>query len=67
MKMYISGQGKMGYLSGFKPAPAETDSKFEAWDTENNQVMTILTRSTTKEISENFMIYDTAKEIWDNA
>jgi hypothetical protein len=67
IKMLISGQSKMGYLTGTKVAPASTDPRFEAWDTENNQVMTILTRSMTKDISENFMLYDTAKEIWDDA
>ncbi|XP_060973285.1 uncharacterized protein LOC133038863 [Cannabis sativa] len=66
VKMYMKGRGKMGYLTGEKKAPAETDSTYETWDAENSMVMAWLVNSMEEEINSNYMCYPTAKELWDN-
>ena len=64
--MYIRGQGKIGYITGDKKAPAANDSMFDKWDAENSMVMTWLVNSMEEDISSNYMCYTTAQELWDN-
>lgn len=64
IRMYIWGQGKIGYLTGDKQAPAK-DATCATWDAENSLVMTWLVNSMDKDISSNYMCYPTAKELWD--
>lgn len=68
VRMYIRGQGKIGYITGDKEAPADKvkDPLYAAWDAENSMVMTWLVNSMEEEISSNYMCYSTAKELWDN-
>lgn len=67
MKVFISGQGKDDYITGEAAAPAKIDPKYKIWKTENMMVMSWLLNSMTPEISEYFMFYETAKDIWVNA
>lgn len=40
VRMYIRGQGKIGYLTGDKKEPAVDDPSHSIWDAENSMVMT---------------------------
>ena len=66
VRMYIRGQGKIGYITGDKKAPAANDPMFDKWDAENSMVMTWLVNSMEEDISSNYMCYTTAQELWDN-
>ena len=66
VRMYIRGQGKIGYITGDKKAPAVNDPLFDSWDAENSMVMTWLVNSMEEDISSNYMCYTTAQELWDN-
>lgn len=65
--MFICGKGKDDYLTGDAAKPNKTDEKFKVWNAENNMVMSWLINSMTNDIGENFLLYGTAKEIWDAA
>ena len=56
----------MGYLTGEKKAPPETDPAYATWDAENSMVMTWLVNSMEEDISFNYMCYPTAQELWEN-
>ncbi|XP_059665247.1 DNA polymerase I A, chloroplastic/mitochondrial-like isoform X2 [Cornus florida] len=66
VRLYIRGQGKIGYLTGDKKAPKKEDSAYSTWDAENSMVMIWLVNSMEEDISCNYMCYPTAKELWDN-
>lgn len=63
--MFICGKGKEDYLSDKSSVPAITDQKYKIWKAENNMVMSWLINSMTTEIGENFLLYSTAREIWE--
>lgn len=65
--MFVCGKGKDDYLTGVTTAPKKEDSSFKTWKTENNMVMSWLINSMTNEIGETFLLFGTAKEIWDAA
>lgn len=43
------------------------DDKYKTWRAENNQVMSWLVNSMALERGKNFMLYNTAREIWEAA
>ena len=65
--MFICGKGKDDYLTGEIIIPEKNDPKFRSWKIENHMVMSWLINSMTNDIGENFLLYGTAKEIWDAA
>ncbi|RVW50981.1 hypothetical protein CK203_071298 [Vitis vinifera] len=65
--MFIRGKEKDDYIIGASAAPETTASTYKKWITENNMVMSWLVNSMTADIGENFLSFDNAKEIWDNA
>ena len=65
VKIFLEGKGREGYTTGGSKCPEKGDKNFQKWKLENNQVMSWLLNTMTNEIGENFMFYDTAKEIWD--
>lgn len=65
MKMFLSGRSRDDYLTGNIVPPLSTDPLYRSWRAENNQVMSWLINSMNPEISENFLLYTTAKDIWD--
>ncbi|KAK6129039.1 hypothetical protein DH2020_037219 [Rehmannia glutinosa] len=67
MMMSICGRGREDYLTGAISQPSSTNPQFKTWRAENNLVMSWLINSMTTEIGENFLLYSTAKEIWDAA
>ncbi|RVW29262.1 Retrovirus-related Pol polyprotein from transposon TNT 1-94, partial [Vitis vinifera] len=65
--MFIRGKEKDDYITGALAAPETTTSTYKKWIAENNMVMSWLVNSMTADIGENFLSFDTAKEIWDTA
>ncbi|KAH7567938.1 hypothetical protein JRO89_XS07G0193700 [Xanthoceras sorbifolium] len=65
--MYIRGEGKTDYLLVDLATPEETNPGYKRWMTKNNMIMSWLVNSMIIEIGENFLLYCTAKEIWDAA
>ena len=65
--MFICGKRKDDYLIGATSKPGEKEPKFWIWKSENNMVMSWLINFITNEIGENFLLYDTAQEIWEVA
>jgi hypothetical protein len=65
--IYICGRGKDGHLTGDTPAPDAKDPKFRSWKTDDHLVMSWLLNSMTTDVGENFLLFKTAKEIWDAA
>ena len=63
--MFICSKGKDDYLIGVIAKPGEEEPGYKGWKTENNMVMSWLINSMTNEIGENFLLYDTAQEIWE--
>lgn len=50
---------------GNSKQPDEGDPNLQKWQLENSLVMSWLLNTMTNEIGENFLYYDTAKEMWD--
>ncbi|RVW73200.1 Retrovirus-related Pol polyprotein from transposon RE1 [Vitis vinifera] len=65
--MFIRGKEKDDYITGASAAPETTASTYKKWIAENNMVMSWLVNSMTTDIGENFLSFDTTKEIWDIA
>ncbi|CAJ2679170.1 unnamed protein product [Trifolium pratense] len=65
--MFVSGKRKYEYLAGETVAPKTGDPTFKLWKTKNNMVMSWLINSMANEIGENFNLYTTANEIWNDA
>ncbi|KAA8525055.1 hypothetical protein F0562_007081 [Nyssa sinensis] len=59
--------GRDDYLTGVAAPPRKEDPKYRTWKSENNMLMSWLINSITNEIGENFLLYVTAKDIWDTA
>ncbi|GAV89710.1 UBN2_3 domain-containing protein, partial [Cephalotus follicularis] len=53
------------YITGTAVPPEESSDRYRTWKVENHMVMSWLLNSMTIEMGENFMYYQTAKEIWD--
>lgn len=64
VELFIVGKGKKEYLSEKMVVPAETDSKFAQWEAENSMIMSWLLGSMTPEVSNTFMLHNTAASIW---
>ncbi|KAJ4721162.1 hypothetical protein OWV82_008883 [Melia azedarach] len=65
VKFFIRGRGKMGWLDGSKTEPASGDPSYEVWQAENSMVLAWLINSMEPEVSQNFILCDTAKKLWD--
>jgi len=63
--IFLQGKGKERYILGDPKQPEKGDPNLQKWQLENSLVMSWLLNTMTNEIGENFMYYDTAKEIWD--
>ncbi|KAL4383321.1 hypothetical protein GQ457_15G016580 [Hibiscus cannabinus] len=66
VKIHVAGRGRSGYLTGSSEQPnATTDAAGSAkWLQENNQVMSWLLNSMIPSIGRNFLLYNSATEIW---
>ena len=65
--MFLCGRGKDEYLTEEILIPEKNDLKFRTWKTENHMVMSWLINSMNNDVGEKFLLYGTAKEIWDAA
>ena len=63
--MYIGGKGKEEYLTGEIETPKSDDPKYKTWKADNHMIKSWLINSMNNDIGENFLLYPTAKELWD--
>lgn len=64
--MFISGKGKEYYLIEAIVSPPETGPQNKRWKSENHMVKSWLINTMDLEIGQNFLLYTTAKEIWNS-
>ena len=65
VQLVIQGKGKFGYLDGSISQPEPTNPSFPTWDINNSMVMSWILNSMDNSIAEIYMLYPTAKAIWD--
>ena len=65
--LFICGKGKDEYLTGEAAMPETTEPGFRKWKIENSMIMSWLINSMNNDIDENFLLFGTAKDIWDAA
>ena len=65
VKFFIRGREKMGWLDGSKKAPTAGDLGSEAWQDDNSMVLAWLINSMKVGESQNFILCNTAKQLWD--
>ena len=63
--MYITGRGKMQYLTGKNPKLVETDADYPKWVEENAMVKSWLLNSMTSNVRAVFFCLSTAHDVWD--
>ena len=68
VRIFLQGKGKEEYITGDAKQPEKDDDPNQKkWKLENSLVMSWLLNTMTTEIGEDFMYFNTAKEIWDAA
>lgn len=67
VKIVICGQGKLGYITGERPAHEASDQSYKIWLAENSIVLAWLINSIDPKISLRYLWFKTAKEVWDAA
>ncbi|RVW98977.1 Retrovirus-related Pol polyprotein from transposon TNT 1-94 [Vitis vinifera] len=65
--LFICGKGKDEYFTGEAAMPETTKPGFRKWKIENSMIMSWLINSMNNDIGENFLLFRTAKDIWDAA
>ncbi|KAJ7942689.1 UBN2_3 domain-containing protein [Quillaja saponaria] len=65
--MFVSEKGKYEYLVEANKLADEKSAEYKKWDVENNMVMSWLINSTTVEWSQDFLLFETAAQIWEAA
>ncbi|KAG4980833.1 hypothetical protein JHK82_034082 [Glycine max] len=65
IKIFLPRKGREGYITGDSECPKKGVANVQKWKLENSKVMSWLLNTMTNEIGENFMFYDTTKDIWD--
>ncbi|XP_062089070.1 uncharacterized protein LOC133795632 [Humulus lupulus] len=63
--MYIGGKGKEKYLIGEIDTPKTNDPKYKTWKADNHMIKSWLISSMNNDIGDNFLLYTTARELWD--
>ena len=63
--MVIRGRGKLGYLTGDIPRPDVNDKQYDTWELNNSIVMAWLINSMEINISRTYLLFKTAKAIWE--
>ncbi|XP_073045348.1 uncharacterized protein [Primulina eburnea] len=67
MKIAISVKNKFGFIDGSIPKPAESESNLmNAWNRNNNIVISWLLNSVSKDISASILFAESAAEIWND-
>ncbi|KAL4377254.1 hypothetical protein GQ457_02G031350 [Hibiscus cannabinus] len=57
VKIFLSGRGRMGYVTGTTEQPATTAESYSTWMQENSQVMSWLLNSMSPNVGKNFLLY----------
>lgn len=65
IEMFITRKSKKRNTYMDSPIPSETDANFRLWKSENSMILSWLIRPMQPDISDDFMMYNTAAEIWD--
>ncbi|KAK8574586.1 hypothetical protein V6N12_062276 [Hibiscus sabdariffa] len=65
VSIFLSGRDRLGYVNGASNQPASTAATYNQWQRADHQVMTWLLNSMTPEVSKNFLLFKTSKDIWD--
>lgn len=65
MLLFVRGKGCDEYLTGEIIQPPAHDQHARTWKIENSMVISWLLNSMISEIGDNFMLYETAREIWE--
>ncbi|GMY34460.1 hypothetical protein FCV25MIE_29702 [Fagus crenata] len=65
VQLYVTGKGKLGYLTREKIKSAISDPSFSTWVEENAMLMSWLLNSMTPDINASFLRLPTAHDIWD--
>lgn len=65
VEMYITGRGKVQYLTGKKPIPDETNAACSIWLEDNAMVKSWLLNSMTSNVRAVFLYLPTAHDVWD--
>lgn len=63
--LYIKGKGKADFITEEVEIPEKTDKGYKLWESENSKVMSWLINSMIPEVGENFLLYDTAYDVWE--
>ena len=56
----LKARGQMGYVTGKKPQPKESDSSFDNWDQQNSQTMSLLYASLDPTLVASYVLYEIA-------
>jgi gag-polypeptide of LTR copia-type len=64
-KISLKGKGLLGFINGNRPRPTDTGDAQEKWDILDGQTFTLILNSLHSQLTEIFVHYETAKEIWD--
>ena len=65
VKFFVSGRGKIGLLDGTRKPLKPGDEGYQTWHAENSMLMAWLINSMEPEISQGYIFYTTAKDIWE--
>ena len=63
--MVIRVKGRLGYLDGSTPTPDPKESSYANWEAQNSIVMAWLIHSMEDNIADTYILFPTAKRIWD--
>lgn len=66
VKIYISGNDKLGYINGELPLSSPTILSFCKWHIDNTTIKDWLINSIDPMLIDNFIRYPTAKLVWDS-
>jgi len=61
----LKGKGLLGFINGNRPRPANPGDAQEDWDILDGQTFTLILNSLNPELTDIFVHYETAQEIWD--
>ncbi|RVX14822.1 hypothetical protein CK203_012054 [Vitis vinifera] len=62
--MVVRGKGKLDYLDGTIKKPSTDDPSYPSWEAQNSMVMAWLIHSMEDNIADTYILFPTAKRIW---
>ncbi|TXG59600.1 hypothetical protein EZV62_014173 [Acer yangbiense] len=64
LKLFIGGRGKVSWLLGNSPRPADNDLKVDQWDIDNYQILGWMFGSMEPQIFNMLMYHETVESLW---